>query len=497
MTTTGPPTADSGTARLAARSWGPLIGVVIVTLILLAVIPIVTTRQVRSMRHALSDSLIPARVHVSEVSGAVAMQMFALGEIAQGDRRAGVARYRMALLEERASMARLASQLDGMGDSANAMLDELRSAARVWHGRVGPLLDSVAAEEAATDTLPADAGMILSRVLVARADTLGSRANEALATLRAADRLERHLDARIDSDRLAIIRVERWNVGLPLLLAPFAAASALVALFAGRRLLALAEEAERGRRALAESAAARATLMRGVTHDLKNPLGAAQGYAALLSDSMFGPLGEEQRRIIGRIRGLIGGTISTIQDLLELSGTTASDLPVAVEPTDIAALTADAVADHVAMARSAGLELRMAPPPPLPPIATDPRRVRQAIGNLLSNAIKYTPMSAGPFEHGPAGEIIVSMMMDGDGAGPLRSPAAAISVRDTGPGIPEEHQARIFDEFYRVPDDRHQTEGSGIGLAISRRSMRRLGGDITMQSVPGKGATFTIWLPAR
>ncbi|MGE5523797.1 MAG: ATP-binding protein [Rhodospirillaceae bacterium] len=109
-------------------------------------------------------------------------------------------------------------------------------------------------------------------------------------------------------------------------------------------------------------------------------------------------------------------------------------------------------------------------------------RARQVLANLLSNALKYTP----------AGRVTVDAALQRSGA--LR-PGSWITVRviDTGPGIPQNQHEHIFHEFTRLdPEAQH---GAGIGLAISRRIARLLGGDLTVESEFGHGSTFTFWLP--
>jgi len=110
-------------------------------------------------------------------------------------------------------------------------------------------------------------------------------------------------------------------------------------------------------------------------------------------------------------------------------------------------------------------------------------RVRQILSNLLSNAVKYTP----------DGKITVEATDGSDRGGAEESGRVAIRVTDTGTGIPEGKREAIFQEFTRL--DPNAQEGAGVGLAISRRIARQLGGDITVDSVSGRGSTFTLWLP--
>jgi signal transduction histidine kinase len=137
------------------------------------------------------------------------------------------------------------------------------------------------------------------------------------------------------------------------------------------------------------------------------------------------------------------------------------------------------------VADSVGLRLEVAAGQDLPTIRSDHERIRQVLGNLLSNAIKYTP---------PGGTVrLFAERRSGRRTGdPSRW--VTLSVQDTGPGISVEQQAHLFTEFRRL--DPGASQGEGLGLAISDRIARLLGGEITVASEVGKGSTFTLWLPA-
>jgi two-component system sensor histidine kinase KdpD len=112
--------------------------------------------------------------------------------------------------------------------------------------------------------------------------------------------------------------------------------------------------------------------------------------------------------------------------------------------------------------------------------------VRQVLDNLISNAIKYTPAP---------GHITVGVNARA-GDAPFGKRAVSITVADNGPGIPREHRENIFNEFTRL-DDNSALKGHGLGLAISRRLARLLGGDLGLAETPPPGATFVFWLPQR
>lgn len=242
-------------------------------------------------------------------------------------------------------------------------------------------------------------------------------------------------------------------------------------------------EAQRRREELERITESRARLMRGFSHDVKNPLGAADGYAQLLEDGILGEISPRQRVSVGRIRRSIQASLRLIHDLLELARAESGQIEIESVPADVAALAREVAEDFRAQAAAAGLALEVRAGEALR-TRTDPTRVRQILGNLLSNAVKYTPEGGITVDAGTR-----------SGQGPAGGDWIAIRVTDTGPGIPAAKQEAIFQEFTRLdPDAQH---GAGVGLAISRRIARLLGGDITVQSEDGRGSAFELWLPLR
>ncbi|HYR10530.1 MAG TPA: PAS domain-containing sensor histidine kinase, partial [Longimicrobium sp.] len=237
--------------------------------------------------------------------------------------------------------------------------------------------------------------------------------------------------------------------------------------------------------AVTQATEARSRLLRGVTHDVKNPLGAADGYAQLLELELRGTLLPEQAKLVAGVRRGIRGALAMITDLLDLSRAESGGLPVERIPVDVAAVAAEALEDHRGAAEAAGHVLAWDGGPPMP-IYTDPVRVRGVLGNLLSNALKYTP---------PPGRITLGIERVARGARPGPGEWVAAHVRDNGPGIPLDARESIFGEFHRL-HSAEQASGHGLGLAISRLIARLLGGDLLVSGEPGEGATFSLWLPA-
>ncbi|HEX7120302.1 MAG TPA: PAS domain S-box protein [Longimicrobiales bacterium] len=244
-------------------------------------------------------------------------------------------------------------------------------------------------------------------------------------------------------------------------------------------------EAERGRDELRRVTESRNRLMRGFSHDVKNPLGAADGYLQLLEEGVLDHLTPKQTESVGSARRSIAAALDLIDDLLEFARAEAGEIEFERAPTDVRDVAHDAAAQYRAQAEAQGLDLTVEAPDTVPVIESDANRVRQILGNLLSNAVKYTERGS------------ITMRLDvregGNAPGPGRW--IAIDVADTGPGIPEDQIKLLFQEFRRL-DQTGQRKGAGIGLAISRRVARALGGDITVESEVGKGSTFTLWLPA-
>jgi signal transduction histidine kinase len=148
------------------------------------------------------------------------------------------------------------------------------------------------------------------------------------------------------------------------------------------------------------------------------------------------------------------------------------------EPLDLPALVRDAAETMRPLAEEKGLRLRVEGTGPVE-VRGDAARLRQVLYNLLDNAIKYTPAGGEVEVH--AGE---------------RDGAAAVTVRDTGVGIPVEHLPRVFDRFYRVDKARSREQGgTGLGLSIARSIVIAHGGTIDLESTPGGGTTCTVTLP--
>jgi signal transduction histidine kinase len=226
--------------------------------------------------------------------------------------------------------------------------------------------------------------------------------------------------------------------------------------------------------------------MRGVTHDLRDPLGAADGAAALMEAGVRGPpLTDSQRDMVARIRRGITAAFAIISDLLELSRAEEGQLDIDVSSTDVSQVLAQVADDHRLQAGASRIVVACEIPVGLPAVASDGRRVLGIISNLVSNAVKYTP---------PGGRVTLGAAVRTDGGAPGAGRWMALTVADTGPGIPLGDRGKIFKEFERA-DATADTPGVGLGLAISRSISRLLGGEITVEVPQAGGSVFTLWLP--
>lgn len=429
----------------------------------LVLVPLLVQAKVERMRTRVEQVADPARTEVARLQFALSMEMAAL-HLHQEMRDPGaVADY---------------AEAQALGNQA---LDSLRGYARA----LGPpvlepfvRLETLAAEARRPPSVPPTG---LRRRLLEQAVSAADVVDAAIVA-----EARRSLDAIHATERMG--RIVTLVLGA---LAALAAGTVAWLYLRMRGVTALAEarqaQAERALAARERAIEARARLLRGVTHDVKNPLGAAQGYAELLEMQFQGPLTEQQAKYVGGIRRSIGGALAILSDLLDLARADGGALRVDRIPLDLAALTREAAEEHRTSAERAGHALECPTRGEEVRVYTDPDRVRQVLGNLLSNAIKYTPTG---------GRISVATERVDGGAGPRPGGWAAVRVADTGPGIPPEQREAIFEEFHRLHHD-SAAPGHGLGLAIARRVSELLGGALTVDCPPEGGSVFTLWLPMR
>lgn len=454
----------------------PLVGRLAIAFVFLAlaalvVVPLLVQWEADRMRARIDRLADPARTQVARVQYALSREMAALhGHVEMGEPGA-LERFAEARRLEEAALDSLRAYARALGPAVLEPYVRLETLAHEWDGRTS--VEALRAGGAATPD--------------------ASRRREMLEeAVRTADRVDAAILREARASRAAIRRTEQVGRGITLLLGALAALAAGTVVWLYRRMRGVARlaerrrtEAERALRAREHAIEARARLLRGVTHDVKNPLGAAHGYAELLEMGVKGPLTPEQGRYVAGIRRSIDGALAILADLLDLARADGGGLRVDRIPLDLSAVVSEAVEEHRSAAEAAGHALDFAGREPVR-LYTDPDRVRQVLANLLSNAVKYTPAP---------GQITVTTAQAEDG-GPRPGHWAAVHVADSGPGIAEEHREAIFEEFRRLHDGTG-TPGHGLGLAIARRVAELLGGALTVDDAPGGGARFTLWLPLR
>lgn len=224
---------------------------------------------------------------------------------------------------------------------------------------------------------------------------------------------------------------------------------------------------------------ARKRLLANLVHELARPLG------ALLSalQALVGGAGEVpaiRQELLEGMNAEMQRMRRLLDDLIHLYDLTLGPLQLNRKSTALHPWLLQILGPWREAARDKGLHWQTDLPTDLPTLEIDPDRLAQALGNVLSNAIKYTP---------PGGEVSLSAGMEDE--------EVWIRMRDSGSGITAEEQERIFIPFYRGPADRRFPQGMGLGLSIAREVVTAHDGRIEVQSTPGAGSTFTIWLLCR
>lgn len=239
------------------------------------------------------------------------------------------------------------------------------------------------------------------------------------------------------------------------------------------------------RRALLSTQAAAQTqseLFANLSHELRTPLTGIMGYADLLRRSSLDP---EQEQYLETLDKSARGMLSMINDLLDWSRIEAGRLKLHEERFEIHEVVEDVTTLLAPLAYQKDLELVRIVYHDVPTwLSGDPQRLRQVLTNLVSNAIKFTDQ----------GEVVLRVMRERDDE---RGIWLRFSVSDTGVGISPDQQARLFQPFQQAGSPRGAALGSGLGLSISRKLAILMGGEIELESTPGRGSVFSAVLPLR
>jgi signal transduction histidine kinase len=218
-----------------------------------------------------------------------------------------------------------------------------------------------------------------------------------------------------------------------------------------------------------------------MSHELRTPLNAIIGFSEVLDERYFGELNPKQAEYVKDIHGSGKHLLQLINDILDLSKIEAGRMELEVGDFDLPAALQNAMTLVRERAQRHGIALGLDVDPTLGSFRADERKFKQIMLNLLSNAVKFTP---------EGGKVSVAAKLNGS--------AVEVSVSDTGVGIAPEDQAIVFEEFRQVGRDyTRKAEGTGLGLALTRRFVELHGGAISLSSALGKGSTFTFTLPIR
>ena len=215
-----------------------------------------------------------------------------------------------------------------------------------------------------------------------------------------------------------------------------------------------------------------------MSHELRTPLNAIIGFSQVLRERMVGDVNEKQQEYLEDILASGNHLLALIDDILDLSKVEAGQIEL-----EVAAFSLDEALERgVVMVRERalldGVQITLSADPGADVVEGDERQIRQVIFNLLSNAVKFTP----------AGGAVAVRATQVNGE-------VVVSVADTGPGIAPEDRERIFEEFQQTDSGIEQGEGTGLGLALSKRLVELHGGRIWVDSETDKGSTFVFTLP--
>jgi two-component system NtrC family sensor kinase len=214
-----------------------------------------------------------------------------------------------------------------------------------------------------------------------------------------------------------------------------------------------------------------------VSHDLRSPLTAILGYTELVERT--GPLNSNQQDFLHRLQGSIHHITTLVNDLLDL-GRLDAGFDTRRELVQLESILKYSLDMFDAQAKKKNIKLSVDIAKDLKGLRANPIRIRQMLDNLVGNAIKYTPAN---------GSVHISMFM--------QDYQIILKVEDTGPGIPQDEQGRVFEKFFRATNAPDHAEGSGLGLAIVKSIVESHQGRVWVESTIGKGSSFTVLLPTQ
>ncbi len=240
----------------------------------------------------------------------------------------------------------------------------------------------------------------------------------------------------------------------------------------------LFNEIQNKSRQLAEASKHKSQFLANMSHELRTPMNAILGYTELILDNIYGEPTEKMRGVLTRIQSNGKHLLGLINDVLDLSKIEAGQLTLTLSDYSVKDVVHNVFSSVESLAKAKNLDLKVELPPEVPAARGDERRLTQVLLNLVGNAIKFTDKG---------GVSIRAASANG---------SVTLSVHDTGPGIAEADQSKIFEEFQQADSSTTKEKGgTGLGLAISKRIVEMHGGRLWVESSPGHGSTFSFTVP--
>jgi signal transduction histidine kinase len=234
--------------------------------------------------------------------------------------------------------------------------------------------------------------------------------------------------------------------------------------------------------ALEQASALKSQFLANMSHEFRTPLNAILGYTHMLLNGVTGPVSDAQRKSLSRIDSNSRHLLALINDILDITRIEAGRMPLNLTTFRVRDLIHEVMSELEPIIKRSKLTVTSRTRASVPALKSDRQKIKQIVLNLLSNALKFTPH----------GSVTIGASYD------VRSRMVAIAVRDTGVGIPEADQAKVFEDFRQLDSSPARGYGgTGLGLSICRRLAHMLGGNIELSSSAGRGSTFTLRLPAR
>jgi signal transduction histidine kinase/CheY-like chemotaxis protein len=241
------------------------------------------------------------------------------------------------------------------------------------------------------------------------------------------------------------------------------------------------EELDKKNKEIEKAYKVKSDFLSSMSHELRTPLNSIIGFSSVLLGPSGDPLTPDQRLALEKVLKNGKHLLQLINDILDISKLESGRMSLSVESEDVTTVLSNCILIVEPLVQSKRLTMTQEIPPNLPTLTTDIVKVRQILVNLLSNAAKFTE----------SGGISIKVAQQAGGM-------ISFGVKDSGIGIAEKDYGKVFEEFQQVDtSNTRKYKGTGLGLPIARKLARMLGGDLTLDSVIGKGSTFTLTIPAK